>query len=125
MAISSKIKKVISAIAVSASAMLYSCAPATAHAEFLSAEKWLFYARSPNELEKSIALGYVMGSHDAMNGVAYCTENVGFTAGQLFEVVRNALENNAELRKYTADSVITEFLKTAFPCTKQKNRTSA
>lgn len=58
MTISSKIKKVISAIAVSASAILYSCAPATAHAEFLSAEKWLFYARSPSELEKSIALGY-------------------------------------------------------------------
>lgn len=89
--------------------------PAIASAEFLDGNKLLSYMRSADIAEKMYALGYVAGVADAQMSVVSCPpENV--TNGQLRDMVKGFLEGYPAHRHRTADTIIGELMKTAWPC---------
>ncbi|MFM5007340.1 MULTISPECIES: Rap1a/Tai family immunity protein [Aeromonas] len=61
--------------------------------------------------------GYVIGVHDAFDDVLFCTpENV--TKGQVKAVISKYLKANPEQWNKSADSIVIEALRGAFPCKK-------
>lgn len=68
------------------------------------------------------AIGYIQGVHDSVQGLIVCSpENV--TAGQVFEMVKNFLENVPAVRHFDADRIIVSVLSKTWPCV-QKNNSS-
>ncbi len=91
--------------------------PAMAQAEFMSGNG-LLKDMNGDVVDKSIALGYVMGVSDAYTNVTVCVpDNV--TAGQVQDIVRRYLENNPDKRHYAADSLIRDSLEKVWPCRQQ------
>lgn len=87
-----------------------------AQAEFKDGNRLLSEMRGSN-LEQMIALGYVTGVADALNGVSICPPpNV--TAGQMNDMVLQYLDNFPRMRSFTGDTIIHRVLSTAWPCKK-------
>lgn len=91
--------------------------PIAAHAEFYTGNILLDKLQSHNTIDKAVALGYVMGVFDANQGATHCAGNRDITAGQIQDMARAYLENNPSNRNRTADILLGELFKKAWPCT--------
>ena len=70
---------------------------------------------STNLVSASISFGYVIGVHDALDGVVVCTpENT--TKRQVIDIVFNYLRDNPQLRHKAADGLISQALVKFYPC---------
>lgn len=88
---------------------------------FQSGNSLLAYHDSKNLSEQGIALGYIVGISDvleghAINGWRACSPANGVTQGQVRDVVVQWLRAHPEKRHFGADGLVAEALQTAFPC---------
>ena len=78
--------------------------------------------QSNNVVGASHGFGYVIGVVDALNGVRHPSTKLCFSipdgvrARQLTDTVRMYLENNPQMRHYSANSLVATALSIAFPC---------
>lgn len=92
----------------------------SAHAEFWDGNKLLERLNSSSTFNQATALGYIMGVSDTMQGANHCPpENV--TAGQMQDMVTNYLNNVPAQRHKTADTIVLQVLRGAFPCTNSRS----
>jgi hypothetical protein len=63
---------------------------------------------------RGVALGYVSGVADTLDGSAYCSPQI--TAGQARDVVKLFLERNPGYRHYSAAVLVGAALKEQWPC---------
>lgn len=87
----------------------------SAHAEFLDGNTLLQHLRASNVVDRAMALGYVQGVSDAGYTIAHCAPG-NMTAGQLQDMVKAYLEATPSGRHQSADVIIMEMLRKAFPC---------
>ena len=100
-------------LAISATACL------SAHAEFQDGNKLYENMRSNNGYLQGAAMGYVIGVTDALHGITHCTP-AGVTAGQIYDMVKQYLEENPSFRHFTGDFLINRVLNRAWPCETKK-----
>jgi hypothetical protein len=101
-------KKLIAAL------LITSASVANAAGEFDTGQT-LLNAMNGNEGNRAFALGYVIGVHDAVSGIAVCTpDNV--TKGQVRDFVRIYLANNTSKLSNEASQLVIESLKQIWPC---------
>ena len=93
----------------------------SSHANYLTGNDLLSKIRE-SEGTQLIAIGYIMGVSDAMNGKTHCAPPK-VTAGQMLEIVNNFLVSSPELRDNSADLIITKLLTKVWPC--EQNKKSA
>jgi MFS-type transporter involved in bile tolerance (Atg22 family) len=93
-------------------------APKKADAEFFSGNDLLQRQFSSDTAERISAMGYVMGVFDVYVRVTFCAPNT-VTAGQLNDMIKNYLTNNPAIRHRSAESIISDALKQAWPCKSQ------
>lgn len=87
-----------------------------AHAEFLDGNKLLDMLRG-DVVASSMALGYITGVADSVDGSVYCPPG-NVTTGQLRDMVRNFLERQPQFRAATGDTIVRAVAQAAFPCKK-------
>ena len=90
-------------------------AAAPAHAAFWDGNELLQRLNSDDAVRRAVALGYVMGVHDAFENVNHCPP-ANASAGQLRDIVRNYLTNVPAERHHIADQLVMRALEIAFPC---------
>jgi hypothetical protein len=95
--------------------------PAMASAEFFSGNDLLSKINSTDVSTRIQAIGYVQGVADVYMAVTFCPPN-GITAGQLVDISRAYLENNAPTRHRTAESLLNEAFKQVWPCAQRSGR---
>lgn len=88
-----------------------------AHAEFESGNTLLRDLNSQSSFVEGTARGFIIGVHDSFSGFGICTP-VGIQAGQLYDIVRKHLQNNPEIRHFSAASIIFDKLSEVYPCKK-------
>ena len=103
--------------AVFAVGLLALCA--TAQAEFKDGNK-LYSDLTGNHGAQMLALGYITGVADALGGVTHCAP-ANVTAGQIFDMTKQYLEENPSLRHFTADLIVSRVLGRTWPCPKKGN----
>lgn len=86
-----------------------------AHAEFMDGNRLLEKIVSSSYYEQGSGMGYIMGVADMGLGVIHCAP-ANATAGQMQDMVRQHLQFYPERRTRTADSIVNDILKTAWPC---------
>jgi hypothetical protein len=96
-------------------AALLACS--SAHAEFYSGND-LFNRLNGNDAEQFHALGYIMGMHDALDGVVFCSTQT-VTAGQVRDLMKMTLERDPANRHKPASALIMNTLQVVWPCKKQ------
>lgn len=81
--------------------------------------QWLQENENPNgsAFKSGLFSGYVAGVVDTGYGILFCTPP-GVTRGQNSAVVAKYLKNNPEKWNQSADSLVIEAMKEAFPCKK-------
>lgn len=89
-----------------------------AHAEFVDGNKLLSMMKTPGQT--AIAMGYVSGVADALNGSLICYPEGG-TVGQAHDMTRNFLEANPQYRERSADVIVGAALVTHWPCKKKSS----
>jgi len=89
--------------------------PCLARAEFYTGNDLLTKLNSASTIEQTHALGYVMGVYDVYVDVTICSPR-GVTSGQVRDMVQNYLTNIPAQRHKTAESLINQALKQAWPC---------
>ena len=94
-------------------ALLLVCS--TAQAEYYSGNELLAKMHSDSVIDRSIALGYVIGVSDMGEGSIHCSP-VAVTTGQSRDLVRNYLANNPAERHLPVDLLVNRVLKAAWPC---------
>lgn len=94
-------------------------APAAVCAEFLSGNDLLQRIESSDSVNRSIALGYVMGVHDALRSVTHCSPTTT-TSGQVHDMVHVFLITNPQHRHASGDSIISHVLTARWPCEQRK-----
>lgn len=72
---------------------------------------------SRDPIEIMVGLGYVQGVHDA-SSFLHCSPR-GLSGNQLMDLVTAHLRANPSTRHYSADVLVTEALRDAFPCGKK------
>lgn len=92
----------------------------SANAAFYSGNDIMRNMTSENSSERMLALGYVAGIYDALEGTAFCP-NGKVTLGQLKDIVLKKLQNFPESRHMTADNFVYVSLSEAFPCKNKKS----
>lgn len=92
----------------------------SAQAEFWDGNILLERLTSTSTYERGTAMGYVMGVHDTMQGVNHCPAS-NVQAGQVREMVLNYLNNVPAQRHKTADTIVLQVLRGAFPCTNSRS----
>lgn len=95
-----------------AAAIVVAC---NAHAEFYSGNELLAKMESDHVVDRLMALGYVIGVSDTGDGVTHCPP-ANITTGQVRDLVKGHLTRNPGSRHYSADSLITNLLRTTWPC---------
>ena len=90
---------------------------ASAHAEFKDGNKLLSEMNSSHGNQMT-AIGYVMGVADALSGITYCGPST-MTAGQAYDMVKQYLEAYPAVRHFSADSLVSRVLGSAWPCAKK------
>lgn len=93
---------------------------ATAHAEFWDGNRLYEKLNSSSYFEQGTAMGYIMGVSDVGLGVLHCAPATA-TAGQLQDMVTQYLRIYPERRTKTADSLVIDTLKAAWPCANRSN----
>ena len=88
--------------------------PAIARAEFFTGNQ-LLARMNGSQLEQMQAIGFVQGVFDVYTDVTFCPPN-NVTAGQVHDIVKNHLTQNPAIRHRTAESLINEVLRGAWPC---------
>lgn len=73
-----------------------------------------------NGQSASTAIGYVMGVHDADDGIHFCTP-ARVTAGQMYDLVKIELEKMPALRHHPANLLVGAIFKKQWPCATAKN----
>ena len=98
--------------------------PAMSNAEFVSGNDLLSKMNSSDYMDKTYALGYVLGAADAAQSIKVCIpNNAGVNAGQVHDIVKQYLNANPSVRNYSADLIVTDALKRIWPCaTKPQGR---
>lgn len=98
-------------IAISAFAL----ASLSVQAEFYSGNRLYDLLTSTNENQRSVGLGFVIGVHDAHEKVTHCSpDNV--TAGQVRDIVLQALSGAPSIRHRNAEQLVWQTLKATWPC---------
>jgi hypothetical protein len=92
--------------------------PSIASGQFTSGNDLLSDMNGVN-VNKSMALGYVIGVVDALNKIVICPP-LNVTAGQVSDIIKKHLEDNPDIRHYSADSIIANKLASVWPCKKGK-----
>lgn len=94
-----------------------------ARAEFLTGNDLLAkLADKADNMNYALGLGYVGGVHDAGKTVVHCSP-AAVTMGQIGDMTRMRLEHDPETRNLSADMLILNMLKTAWPCAKKASPT--
>jgi len=91
----------------------------TTQAEFFTGNKLYAYMLSDNSAERSMAIGFVTGMHDAIEGDVHCS-GAEVTTGQIRDVVKKYLEKNPSIRDMGSSLLVSMALAEAFPCAKKK-----
>jgi hypothetical protein len=94
-----------------------------AHAEFWDGN-YLHEKLNGTQADQHIALGYIMGVSDTLFGAVQCAPS-NVTGGQVRDMVRNYINNTPAIRHRSADSIVTEVLKTVWPCQERRGRGQA
>jgi hypothetical protein len=94
--------------------------PCIASAEFMSGNN-LHGKMNGDFGDKMLALGFIQGVFDVYVSVTFCSPN-SVTVGQVSDMVRSYLDNNPSIRHKTAESLVNQALKQAWPCSSQNNR---
>ena len=94
--------------------LLLALASGLAHAEFKDGNKLLSEMTGSHSNQMS-ALGYVMGVADALMNITFCAPPT-ITAGQIHDMTKQYLELYPASRHHSADRIINQVLKTAWPC---------
>ena len=92
------------------------CLTLPAHAEFKDGNR-LYSEMTGSTNQQMNAIGYIAGVTDALSGVAVCAP-ASVTAGQLFDMVKQYLEDQPQVRHFTADALIYRVLTKVWPCKK-------
>ena len=81
--------------------------------------QWLEEYEKPkgSNFESGLYGGYVAGVVDAGNGILFCTTS-GVNRGQNLAVIAKYLKNNPEKWSQSADVLLINAMKQAFPCKK-------
>jgi hypothetical protein len=88
-----------------------------AHAEFWTGNDLQRKIQSSDIGDRVQALGYMQGVFDANQRVKHCApDNIGITAGQVNDIVKQYLDANPALRNFSADLLVTDALKRIWPC---------
>jgi hypothetical protein len=95
--------------------------PCMANAEFMSGNN--LYSKMNGDFgEKMLALGFIQGVYDVYVSVTFCSPN-NVTVGQVSDMVRSYFDNNPSIRHKTAESLINQALKQAWPCANNRGGT--
>lgn len=94
--------------------------PMIANAAFISGNQ-LFQRINGDGYDKTFAIGFITGVHDAYEDDTICTGQ-HVTAGQLRDVVKKYLEDNPASRDIAAVVLVLVALGSAFPCNKKGKR---
>lgn len=98
--------------------LLLAFACTASHAEFKDGNKLYSQMTSGVNSDWFTAIGYVTGVADAGYGTVSCPPpNV--TAGQVFDAVKQHMENAPTLRHFAADIIINHVMGKAWPCPKR------
>ena len=89
--------------------------PSLAMAEFYTGNTLLSKMQSKSSVDHGLALGYVLGVHDAQEGLTHCSP-ANITAGQVHDMVKQALEVLPSIRNETADIIVQAVLSAEWPC---------
>ena len=98
--------------------LLLLCSSANA-GSFYSGNQLLNLLRSDNQVERSVAMGYIAGAVDMGDGIMFCVTADTVTIGQVRDILRNYLESTPAIRHMSADSIIIELFKRLWPCPKR------
>jgi hypothetical protein len=88
-------------------------------AEFYTGNELLQRMQSDSVIEKSVALGFVAGVADTMEGILICSPDYA-TTGQARDVVLRHLLLNPQSRHKTAAALAVDALSAAWPCKRAK-----
>jgi hypothetical protein len=95
--------------------------PTLAMAEFYSGNILLSKMQSTSHVERSVAVGYIVGVYDTMKEIAFCPPpNV--TVGQIHDMVKKALEEIPSIRNNTGDIIVQGVLGSEWPCNRPKGK---
>lgn len=94
--------------------------PIAANAEFLSGNELLERIRSTDG-RRNTALGYIMGVHDVTWRTLHCSPQT-VTAGQVLDMVEQALIKTPEQRHVNADAYVIAALQSAWPCPRRESK---
>jgi len=89
-----------------------------AHAEFWDGNRLYERLTSSSYFEQGTAMGYIMGVSDTGAGILHCAPPTA-TAGQIQDMVAQHLRLFPERRTKTADTIVVDTLKAAWPCPKK------
>jgi hypothetical protein len=91
--------------------------PAMAHAEFWTGNKLYERLTSHETTDRIQAMGYVMGVFDVYVNVTFCPgDQTSITVGQIRDMATAWLASNPAQRSKTAESLVNEAFKQAWPC---------
>ena len=93
------------------------CGLSNANAGFMSGNKLL----QLHVNDTATAIGYVMGVHDAGDGKTFCTPDAA-SAGQLTDVVIQAIQRSPNVRHMSAATLIAAALYQEWPCKATKSK---
>lgn len=96
-------------------ALIAALAAGPVHAEFWDGNRLYERITSSSFFEQGTAMGYIMGVADTGAGVLHCAPPTA-TAGQLQDMVLLNLRTFPERRTRTADTIVVDVLKAAWPC---------
>lgn len=91
----------------------------SAHAEFKDGNK-LLADMNGSSMNQMNALGYVTGVADTVMSITSCPPTT-VTAGQIYDMAKQYLENNPAVRHQTADVIIGRMLRIVWPCSRGQN----
>lgn len=97
-------------------------ATSSAKAQFLSGNELYSRMTSTEDYKRIYAMGYVAGVVDTGNRALHCITQ-GVTVGQVFDVAKKYLEQNPEVRDFSADSLLTIAFAQVWPCAHKKKGT--
>lgn len=92
----------------------------SAQAEFKDGNKLFSQMNQYASTDWFNAMGYITGVADTTYGVLHCAP-ANVTGGQLFDMVKSHMESYPGLRHFSADTIVTNVLKTSWPCPKKGN----
>lgn len=82
---------------------------------FVTGNNLLSRLESSNTSDNMYGVGYVLGVHDALNGVVFCTPK-NAAVGQLVDIVLVGLKSTPTVRHNNADLLVASIFKAVFPC---------